>query len=145
MHSAISVPFWSAVEVSEFTHYKKASPPRHFLVPNFNTKRSKLFFGLVQRSPRNSNSSTHSSMVFRSFLLVVIGSAPLSLFRWIGSKTMGDSQSESSIFSVRIVSIDYYLAPPIPGLGVSYSSFQGKLHFPFVTGSIRLQLPLSAL
>lgn len=44
---------------------------------------------------------------------------------------MGDSQSESSVFSVRIVSIDYYLAPPIPGLGVSYSSFQGKVHFSF--------------
>ncbi|KAL4028957.1 hypothetical protein IC575_012175 [Cucumis melo] len=38
---------------------------------------------------------------------------------------MGDSQAESCVFSVRVVSIDYYLAPPIPGLDISYSSFQG--------------------
>ncbi|KAI8027476.1 DNA polymerase zeta catalytic subunit [Camellia lanceoleosa] len=38
-----------------------------------------------------------------------------------------DSQpySNSNIFSVRIVSIDYYMAPPIPELDISYSSFQG--------------------
>ncbi|KAL7205227.1 hypothetical protein ACSBR2_018208 [Camellia fascicularis] len=38
-----------------------------------------------------------------------------------------DSQpySNSNIFSVRIVSIDYYMAPPIPDLDISYSSFQG--------------------
>ncbi|KAL3516081.1 hypothetical protein ACH5RR_022983 [Cinchona calisaya] len=39
---------------------------------------------------------------------------------------MGESSdSDSKIFSVRIVSIDYYMAPPIPGLDISYSSFQG--------------------
>ncbi|CAN6575672.1 unnamed protein product [Malus baccata var. baccata] len=31
----------------------------------------------------------------------------------------------SDAFSVRIVSVDYYMAPPIPGLDISYSSFQG--------------------
>ncbi|KAK4406636.1 DNA polymerase zeta catalytic subunit [Sesamum angolense] len=34
---------------------------------------------------------------------------------------MGDSQPQA--FSVRIVSIDHYMAPPIPGFDVSYSSF----------------------
>lgn len=39
---------------------------------------------------------------------------------------MGDSsESDSKIFSVRIVSMDYYMAPPIPGIDISYSSFQG--------------------
>ncbi|XP_027107695.1 DNA polymerase zeta catalytic subunit isoform X2 [Coffea arabica] len=39
---------------------------------------------------------------------------------------MGDSpESDSKIFSVRIVSIDYYMAPPIAGIDISYSSFQG--------------------
>ncbi|KAM7469400.1 hypothetical protein LguiA_007583 [Lonicera macranthoides] len=38
---------------------------------------------------------------------------------------MEDSQSESNIFSVRIVSIDYYMAPPVPGIDICYSSFQG--------------------
>ncbi|KAI4349976.1 hypothetical protein L6164_010509 [Bauhinia variegata] len=38
---------------------------------------------------------------------------------------MADSQSNSKIFSVRIVSIDYYMAPPIPGLDICYSSFHG--------------------
>lgn len=31
----------------------------------------------------------------------------------------------TEIFSVRIVSIDYYIAPPIPNLDISYSTFQG--------------------
>ncbi|ONI04488.1 hypothetical protein PRUPE_6G324000 [Prunus persica] len=31
----------------------------------------------------------------------------------------------SDAFSVRIVSVDYYMAPPIPGVDISYSSFQG--------------------
>nr|XP_043618935.1 DNA polymerase zeta catalytic subunit [Erigeron canadensis] len=35
------------------------------------------------------------------------------------------SQGTSKIFSVRIVSIDYYMSPPIPDLDFSYSSFQG--------------------
>uniref|UniRef100_A0A2P2IQ32 DNA polymerase zeta catalytic subunit n=1 Tax=Rhizophora mucronata TaxID=61149 RepID=A0A2P2IQ32_RHIMU len=35
------------------------------------------------------------------------------------------SQSDSKIFSVRIVSIDHYMAPPIPGVDICYSSFQG--------------------
>ncbi|KAG9152213.1 hypothetical protein Leryth_016388 [Lithospermum erythrorhizon] len=40
---------------------------------------------------------------------------------------MDDWQPNSTpnIFSVRIVSIDYYMAPPIPSLDISYSSFQG--------------------
>lgn len=41
-------------------------------------------------------------------------------------KEMGDSsQSNSLVFSIRIVSIDYYMSSPIPGLDISYSSFQG--------------------
>ncbi|CAI9261304.1 unnamed protein product [Lactuca saligna] len=38
---------------------------------------------------------------------------------------MADSQPDLKIFSVRIVSIDYYMSPPIPGLDLCYSSFQG--------------------
>lgn len=39
---------------------------------------------------------------------------------------MGDSsQSNSHVFSIRIVSMDYYMSSPIPGLDISYSSFQG--------------------
>uniref|UniRef100_A0A7N2L7S9 Uncharacterized protein n=1 Tax=Quercus lobata TaxID=97700 RepID=A0A7N2L7S9_QUELO len=38
---------------------------------------------------------------------------------------MADSQSDSHALSVRIVSIDHYMAPPTHGLDVSYSSFQG--------------------
>ncbi|MED6202319.1 DNA polymerase zeta, partial [Stylosanthes scabra] len=38
---------------------------------------------------------------------------------------MTDSQSTSEIFSVRIVSIDYYMAPPIQGADICYSSFHG--------------------
>ncbi|KAL5783696.1 hypothetical protein ACOSP7_008725 [Xanthoceras sorbifolium] len=42
---------------------------------------------------------------------------------------MADSQPDSKIFSVRIVSIDHYMAPPIPGYDFCYSSFQGdKVH-----------------
>ncbi|ONK63447.1 uncharacterized protein A4U43_C07F15250 [Asparagus officinalis] len=29
-------------------------------------------------------------------------------------------------FSLRIVTLDYYMSPPIPDLGLSYSSFQGR-------------------
>ncbi|PKA58464.1 DNA polymerase delta catalytic subunit [Apostasia shenzhenica] len=35
------------------------------------------------------------------------------------------SQSDSNIFSVRIVSLDYCMSPPIPDLDFCYSSFQG--------------------
>lgn len=38
---------------------------------------------------------------------------------------MEDSQSDTNIFNVRIVSIDYYMAPPIPDIDICYSSFQG--------------------
>nr|XP_012569554.1 DNA polymerase zeta catalytic subunit [Cicer arietinum] len=38
---------------------------------------------------------------------------------------MSDSQSNSEIFSVRIVTIDYYMAPPIPSIDICYSSFHG--------------------
>lgn len=41
---------------------------------------------------------------------------------------MEDSQenTNNTIFSVRIVSIDYYMSPPLPDLDISYSSFQGS-------------------
>ncbi|XP_021772931.1 DNA polymerase zeta catalytic subunit-like [Chenopodium quinoa] len=35
------------------------------------------------------------------------------------------SQGDSKVFSVRIVSIDHYMSPPIPDFDISYSSFQG--------------------
>lgn len=35
-------------------------------------------------------------------------------------------EKDPAIFSVRIVSIDYYMARPIPGVDVCYSSFQGE-------------------
>ncbi|GAU11518.1 hypothetical protein TSUD_345080 [Trifolium subterraneum] len=38
---------------------------------------------------------------------------------------MSDSQSNSEVFSVRIVSIDHYMAPPIPDIDISYSRFHG--------------------
>ncbi|CAJ1960854.1 unnamed protein product [Sphenostylis stenocarpa] len=38
---------------------------------------------------------------------------------------MSDSQSNTEIFSVRIVSIDYYMAPPFPDTDICYSSFHG--------------------
>ncbi|RZC55540.1 hypothetical protein C5167_014394 [Papaver somniferum] len=38
---------------------------------------------------------------------------------------MEKPKSESNIFSVRIVSIDHYMSPPITDLDISYSSFQG--------------------
>ncbi|XP_048236258.1 DNA polymerase zeta catalytic subunit isoform X2 [Ricinus communis] len=38
---------------------------------------------------------------------------------------MESSLSKSRTFSVRIVSIDYYMAPPIPNIDICYSSFQG--------------------
>ncbi|GAY60125.1 hypothetical protein CUMW_199630 [Citrus unshiu] len=38
---------------------------------------------------------------------------------------MADSQPDSNIFSVRIVSIDHYMAPPIPGYDICYSNLQG--------------------
>lgn len=38
---------------------------------------------------------------------------------------MEESQGNSKVFSVRIVSIDYYMAPPIPDVDIAYSSFQG--------------------
>ncbi|XVF57453.1 hypothetical protein PTKIN_Ptkin06aG0206800 [Pterospermum kingtungense] len=36
------------------------------------------------------------------------------------------SQPDSNVFSVRIVSIDHYMAPPISGFDICYSSFQGE-------------------
>ncbi|XP_058083823.1 DNA polymerase zeta catalytic subunit isoform X2 [Magnolia sinica] len=35
------------------------------------------------------------------------------------------SQSDPNTFGVRIVSIDYYMSPPIPDLDICYSTFQG--------------------
>ncbi|XP_027350096.1 DNA polymerase zeta catalytic subunit-like isoform X2 [Abrus precatorius] len=43
-----------------------------------------------------------------------------------GKNKMTDSRSNSEIFSVRIVSIDYHMAPPIPGTDICYSSFHGE-------------------
>ncbi|KAJ0979746.1 hypothetical protein J5N97_015220 [Dioscorea zingiberensis] len=34
--------------------------------------------------------------------------------------------ASSDVFSLRIVSMDYYMAPPIPDLDLSYSDFQGR-------------------
>ncbi|KAL5701114.1 DNA-directed DNA polymerase [Ranunculus cassubicifolius] len=39
---------------------------------------------------------------------------------------MESSPPDPSVFSIRIVSIDYYMAPPIPNLDVCYSTFQGE-------------------
>lgn len=39
---------------------------------------------------------------------------------------MAESQSGPNVFSVRIVSIDYYMASPIPAYDLCYSTFQGK-------------------
>ncbi|CAK8544655.1 unnamed protein product [Lathyrus sativus] len=42
---------------------------------------------------------------------------------------MSNSQSNSEVFTVRIVSIDHYMAPPIPAIDISYSTFQvGKVN-----------------
>ncbi|XP_055816734.1 DNA polymerase zeta catalytic subunit [Solanum dulcamara] len=38
---------------------------------------------------------------------------------------MADSQTDSKLFSVRIVSVDYYMTAPLPGFDICYSSFQG--------------------
>ncbi|XP_050277765.1 DNA polymerase zeta catalytic subunit-like [Quercus robur] len=38
---------------------------------------------------------------------------------------MADSELDINAFSVRIVTIDHYMAPPIHGLHISYSTFQG--------------------
>jgi hypothetical protein len=39
---------------------------------------------------------------------------------------LGSSEHER-FFSVRIVSLDYYLAPPVPGLDVTFSSLEGTV------------------
>ncbi|KAG9443713.1 hypothetical protein H6P81_015053 [Aristolochia fimbriata] len=36
------------------------------------------------------------------------------------------SQNDGNVFSMRIVSIDYYMAPPIPSIDICYSSFHGQ-------------------
>ncbi|PHT98415.1 DNA polymerase zeta catalytic subunit [Capsicum chinense] len=38
---------------------------------------------------------------------------------------MEDSQTDLKFFSVRIVSIDYYMSPPLSAFDISYSTFQG--------------------
>lgn len=40
--------------------------------------------------------------------------------------SQGDDDDDSRVFSVRIVSIDYYMAAPIPDVDISYSAFQGE-------------------
>lgn len=134
MHNEISISFLASEECCgsfQNLHNIKWFSTAPFSCAKLNTNISNLLFVLVQRSPPNSNSSAHPSMDFRSSLLVVNGSTSSISFRWIGIRTMGDSQPESSVFSVRIVSVDYYLAPPIPGLGICYSSFQGILYISF--------------
>ncbi|KAM7264807.1 hypothetical protein ACFE04_002490 [Oxalis oulophora] len=44
-----------------------------------------------------------------------------------GSQTVSQtgSQTDLKVFSVRIVTLDYYMAPPISGIDICYSSFQG--------------------
>uniref|UniRef100_A0A2N9I2P3 Uncharacterized protein n=1 Tax=Fagus sylvatica TaxID=28930 RepID=A0A2N9I2P3_FAGSY len=54
----------------------------------------------------------------------------LMVFQYIGRESMEDSQSDSNMFSIRIVSIDYYMATPISGLDVCYRSFQGAITEP---------------
>ena len=39
---------------------------------------------------------------------------------------LGKSEHER-FFSIRIVSLDYYLAPPVPGLDVTFSSLKGTV------------------
>ncbi|KAF3967328.1 hypothetical protein CMV_008661 [Castanea mollissima] len=39
---------------------------------------------------------------------------------------MADSESDINAFSIRIITIDHYMAPPIHGLHISYSTFQGS-------------------
>lgn len=42
---------------------------------------------------------------------------------------MSDSESNSDVFSVRIVSIDHYMASPIPSINISHSTFhRGKVN-----------------
>ncbi|GAB2211577.1 hypothetical protein Drorol1_Dr00024896 [Drosera rotundifolia] len=40
--------------------------------------------------------------------------------------SQGDDDDDSRVFSVRIVSIDYYMEAPIPDVDISYSAFQGE-------------------
>ncbi|TXG65487.1 hypothetical protein EZV62_006762 [Acer yangbiense] len=50
-------------------------------------------------------------------------------FEFPDFKQMADSQLDSKLFSVRIVSIDHYMAPPIPDYDFCYSNSQGdKVH-----------------
>lgn len=49
-----------------------------------------------------------------------------------------DSQPDSArVLSVRIVDIDYYMAPPIPEIDICYSSFQG-IFFTYLLTSLLL-------
>ncbi|GAB2232980.1 hypothetical protein Droror1_Dr00002193 [Drosera rotundifolia] len=41
--------------------------------------------------------------------------------------SQGDDDDDSRVFSVRIVSIDYYMAALIPDVDISYSAFQGTI------------------
>ena len=148
MNSAIWVLLWHqkiVVEVSIiYTILKRLLHRAIFLAPKSSHKRKANCSSFWDsNSPKSTKLKfTYlSSMNFHYFFIVVNDSTSLYLFRWIGSKAMGDSQSESRVFSVRIVSIDYYLAPPIPGLDISYSSFQGKVHFSFVLCYALLSLP----
>ena len=41
---------------------------------------------------------------------------------------LGSSEQEQQRFlSIRIVSLDHYLAPPVPGLDVTFSSLEGTV------------------
>jgi hypothetical protein len=40
--------------------------------------------------------------------------------------TCSSGAGANTFFSVRIVSLDYYLAPPVPGLDVAFSSLEGS-------------------
>ncbi|KAK4851664.1 hypothetical protein QYF36_017275 [Acer negundo] len=56
---------------------------------------------------------------------------------------MADSQTDSKLFSVRIVSIDHYMVLPIPGFDFCYSNFQDDAYTHAV--SVALGKALKAL
>lgn len=97
-----------------------------------------------QSSPR-SNWESHVSITPPSSSL----RAPLSLFFIYPKITQSSpyhstmsstsqSQSSADAFSLRIVTLDYYMSPPIPNLDFLYSSFQGNFLYSLKLGfSIR--------
>jgi DNA polymerase zeta len=58
---------------------------------------------------------------------------------------MADTQADSNVFSVRIVSIDYYMAAPISGLDFCYSTFQGTLSTNTPNGVVSISFGIEKL